>query len=281
MTSPDPGPVLVTGCSSGVGEATAALLAKRGCTVYATARNPDSLSGLAALGCRTLALDVTDEASRAAAVATVEREHGAVGVLVNNAGFGVYATVEEVELEQLRAIFETNVFGAVRMAQLVLPGMRRAGTGRIVTVSSVAAHVSVPLLGAYTSTKHALTALTDALRVETRSSGLTSVVIEPSAIRSKFTDKAEGLSDETAPSGRSSAYPVPSAMRRRVLTGLLQAPVLAARPERVARCVVLAATTPSPKPRYRPTLGAHAAVLAYRVTPTWLWDAALRAGTGL
>jgi NAD(P)-dependent dehydrogenase (short-subunit alcohol dehydrogenase family) len=278
MTQPDPGPILVTGCSSGVGEATAALLARRGCTVYATARKPESLTDLAALGCRTLALDVTDEASMAEAVATVEREHGAVGVLVNNAGFGVYSTVEEVDLAQLRAVFETNVFGAIRMVQLVLPGMRRAGTGRIVTVSSVAAHVSVPLLSAYTATKHALTALTDALRVETAALGVTCVVIEPSAVRSRFTDNAPGLSKEST---RSSPYHVPSPSRRRLLTGLFQAPMFAARPETVARSVGRAVLAPSPKARYRPTVGAHAVVAAYRVTPRRLWDAGLRAGTGL
>src|SRR4051794_31650417 len=126
--------VLVTGCSSGIGKATAQALAAAGHTVYATARRPETLGELAAAGARTLALDVTDEDSRKAAVAAVEAEHGAVGTLVNNAGYGVYGPVEEVPMDDVRREFETNVFGLGRMTQLVLPGMRAAGRGRIVNV---------------------------------------------------------------------------------------------------------------------------------------------------
>src|SRR4051794_29129990 len=126
---------LITGCSSGIGRATALRLAANNWTVYATARRVESLEDLAAEGCKVLPLDVTDEETMVAAVTEVERVHGAVDALVNNAGYGEYGPVEEVPLDAARREFETNLFGAARMCQLVLPGMRRQGRGRIVNVS--------------------------------------------------------------------------------------------------------------------------------------------------
>jgi NAD(P)-dependent dehydrogenase (short-subunit alcohol dehydrogenase family) len=113
-------------------------------TVYATARNVDALDGLAAKGCKTLALDVTDEGSMVRAVRAVEDAEGTVGVLVNNAGYGQQGAIEEVPLEAVRRQFETNVFGPVRLAQLVLPGMRRQHWGRIVNVSSMGGRLTFP-----------------------------------------------------------------------------------------------------------------------------------------
>ncbi|HLH14954.1 MAG TPA: SDR family NAD(P)-dependent oxidoreductase, partial [Solirubrobacteraceae bacterium] len=115
--------VLITGCSSGIGRASALRLARAGWTVYASARRPESLAALAEAGCRTLALDVTDERSMRAAVATVEDAHGAVGVLVNNAGYSQSGALESLSMDAVRRQFETNVFGALRLAQLVLPAM--------------------------------------------------------------------------------------------------------------------------------------------------------------
>src|SRR2546423_14557654 len=134
--------VLITGCSSGIGRATAERLAKNGHTVYATARRPEAIADLEKAGCKVLALDVTDEASMSAAVRAVEEAEGAVGVLVNNAGYSQSGAVESVSMEAVRAQFETNVFGLVRMCQLVLPGMRRQGWGRIVNISSMGANLT-------------------------------------------------------------------------------------------------------------------------------------------
>src|ERR1700728_2043357 len=164
----DPGAILITGCSSGIGRATAEHLAGHGYTVYATARRLESIAELADRGCRTLALDVTSEDSMAAAIAAVEDEHGSVGALVNNAGYAVSGAIEAVSVDQLRDEFETNVFGYVRMAQLVLPGMRRARRGRIVNISSVAGRVTMPGAGAYAASKYAVEAISDALRFEGR-----------------------------------------------------------------------------------------------------------------
>src|SRR5436190_21574229 len=118
--------VLITGCSTGIGRATAEYLAVRGHTVYATARRLDSIGDLEARGCRVLELDVTDEESMTNAVKAVERAEGAVGVLVNNAGYSQSGAVESIPMDAVRKQFETNVFGLVRMCQLVLPAMRRS-----------------------------------------------------------------------------------------------------------------------------------------------------------
>src|SRR5579862_5002674 len=126
--------VLITGCSSGIGRATALWLAGKGWTVYASARRPESIAELADAGCRTLTLDVTDEESMRAAVAQVEREHGAVGVLINNAGYSQSGPVEQVSLDDVRRQFETNVFGVVALTQLVLPQMRAQRWGKIVNI---------------------------------------------------------------------------------------------------------------------------------------------------
>ena len=165
--------VLITGCSSGIGRATAERLARGGRKVYATARRLESIADLAATGCETLALDVTDEASMQAAVAEVERREGAVGALVNNAGYSESGAIEETPIERVRAQFETNVFGLSRMCQLVLPGMRRAGAGRIVNIGSMGGRLTFPGGGYYHATKHALEALSDALRFEVEGSAST------------------------------------------------------------------------------------------------------------
>src|SRR6266581_4485539 len=182
--------VLITGCSSGIGRATALRLARSGWTVYASARRPETLSDLADAGCRTLALDVTDEQSMSAAVREVEQAEGAVGVLINNAGYSQSGAVESVKLEDIRAQFETNVFGLVRMCQLVLPGMRRQGWGKIVNLSSMGGRLTFPGGGIYHGTKHAVEAVSDALRFEVRGFGVDVIVIEPGLIRTQFAEAA-------------------------------------------------------------------------------------------
>src|SRR3712207_3203566 len=182
--------VLITGCSSGIGRATAERLARRGWTVYATARNVEAIAPLEERGCRLLPLDVTDEESMRSAVEEVERAEGAVGVLINNAGYSQSGAVEEVPMEKIRRQFETNVFGLVRMCQLVLPGMRGQGFGRIVNLSSMGGRLTFPGGGYYHATKHAVEAISDALRFEVRGFGVGVVVIEPGLIRTGFAETA-------------------------------------------------------------------------------------------
>ena len=188
--------VLITGCSSGIGRAIAERLASGGHRVYATARRPESIADLKEKGCDTLPLDVLDDESMRAAVAHVEEAEGAVGVLVNNAGYGQSGAIEAVPIDAVRRNFETNVFGYLRMAQLVLPGMRRQGWGRIVNMSSVAGRVTMPGSGPYSATKFAIEALSDALRFEVKGFGVRVSIVEPGPIRTRFTETANaGLPD--------------------------------------------------------------------------------------
>src|SRR4051794_39462436 len=182
--------VLITGCSTGIGRATAEHLAAKGHTVYATARRPETLSDLADQGIHTLALDVTDEASMRAAVDQVVAEQGAVGVLVNNAGYSLSGAIETVDMDDVRRQFETNVFGLIRMCQLALPGMRDQGWGRIVNISSMGANLVFPGGGAYHATKFAVNALSDALRFEVKGFGVDVTVIEPGLITTEFGETA-------------------------------------------------------------------------------------------
>lgn len=182
--------VLITGCSTGIGHATASKLAASGrWTVYATARRVETLEDLRAAGCRALALDVTDEASMAAAVDAVE---GGVDVLVNNAGYSQSGALETLPMDAVRRQFETNVFGALRMAQLVLPGMRAKGKGTIVNVSSMGGRLTFPGGGAYHATKYALEAMSDALRMEVARFGVDVICVEPGLIRTEFSATAVG-----------------------------------------------------------------------------------------
>jgi len=182
------GSVLITGCSSGIGQAAALALHEAGRTVVATARNPDTLSGLAGRGLRTLALDVTDESSMRAAVDAA----GPVDVLVNNAGYGLYGTVEQLPMAEIRRQFETNFFGLVRLTQLVLPGMRAAGGGRILNVSSMGGRATLPGGAFYHASKYAVEALSDALRMEVARFGIDVVLIEPGPVRTPWNDVAAG-----------------------------------------------------------------------------------------
>src|SRR5262249_26329628 len=193
-------PILITGCSTGIGRALATRLGRAGYPVYATARRLESIAGLERDGCRLLALDVTDEESMAAAVRVVGEEYGAVWGLVTNAGYGELGPVEEVPMARVRRQFETNVFGLARMCQLVLPGMRAAGRGRIVNVGSMGGRVTFPGSGYYHASKYAVEAITDALRYEVRPFGVAVSLVEPGPVRTAFGATAlTGLAESAAP----------------------------------------------------------------------------------
>src|SRR5450756_2301703 len=200
-------PILISGCSSGIGAATAASLVQAGHTVYATARKTETLADLKALGCHPLALDVNSEDSMIAAVKAVEEEHGQIGTLINNAGFGDYGPIEESDLERVRAMFETNVFGLARLTQLVLPAMRRSRSGRIVNIGSMGGRITFPVGGFYHATKYAVEAISDALRVEVKPFGIDVILVEPGLIRTNFERRVnESLEMATPPHGEDTAY---------------------------------------------------------------------------
>lgn len=264
------GPVLITGCSSGVGRAAAAIFRAAGYETFATARDLSALDDLRAIGCRTLALDVTDESARRAAVETIEREFDAVGILVNNAGYGQYGPLEEISLDALRLQFETNVFGGLRLSQLVLPAMRRAGHGRIVNVSSVAGRVSSIGGGAYHASKFAVEALTDALRPEVEPFGIDVVNVLPGPIASHFeATLLKGIPD----TGPRSPYAYFKQRLAESMRGLLDPHgfgVMSA--DSVANVVFTAATAKRPKTRYSVGVIAHLGPIGRALTPDRVVD---------
>jgi NAD(P)-dependent dehydrogenase (short-subunit alcohol dehydrogenase family) len=264
--------VLITGCSTGIGRATAERLARHDWKVYATARRPESIADLESAGCRTLALDVTDEASMQAAVRAVEEAEGAVGVLVNNAGYSQSGAVESVPMEDVRRQFETNVFGLVRMCQLVLPGMRRQGWGRIVNVSSMGANFTFPGGGFYHATKHAVSALSDALRFEVKGFGVDVVIVEPGLIVTEFGDTAAAQVGE----GNGGPYGEFNAAVAKATAGIYKGPAakLGGGPDSVAKAIEKALK--KPKIRVRVTPSAHLMLTQRRLMTDGMWDRLMR-----
>ncbi len=236
----------MTGCSSGIGRAAALEAAARGHRVYATARDTASLSDEGRPEIRTLPLDVTDAGSIAAAVSAALSQEGRIDALVNNAGFGRYGAVEDVVIAEWRAQFDVNLFGSIAMISAVLPSMREAGSGTIVNVSSVAGRVPIPFASPYCASKHALEAVSDALRVEVAAFGVRVVVVEPGPIESRFTERARsGVAALLArPGPYADVYRnAESAMRKEFQVGVLP-------PEAVAKVILNAIESKRPRARY-------------------------------
>jgi NAD(P)-dependent dehydrogenase (short-subunit alcohol dehydrogenase family) len=271
-----PEAVLITGCSSGIGRAAAERLLAKGFRVYATARRPETLTDLAARGCTTLALDVCDDDSMRAAVERVEADHGAVGALVNNAGYGEYGPIEEVPVDRVREQLETNVIGPMRLAQLVLPAMRAQEQGRIVNIGSMGGRLTFPGGGWYHATKHALEALSDAMRFEVAPFGIQVVLVQPGLIRTGFGDTATGsLRDSGEASG---AYGALNAAVDAQMHGAYNGSMarLGGGPDAVAKVIATAVTTRRPRPRYKVTASARILMATRRWTTDRMWDAILR-----
>jgi NAD(P)-dependent dehydrogenase (short-subunit alcohol dehydrogenase family) len=268
--------VLITGCSSGIGQATAERLAEHGWTVYATARRLDSIAPLADRGCRLLELDVCDEGSMRAAVDEVVGAEGAVGVLVNNAGYSQGGAVEEVSMDAVRRQFETNVFGLVRLTQMVLPEMRRQGWGKIVNLSSMGGRLTFPGGGFYHATKHAVEAIGDALRFEVRGFGIDVITIEPGLIKTAFGETAVGAIHEATPDEG------PYAKFNAAVAGTTASAYegglgrLGAGPEAVARKIEKAIGARRPRARYPVTASARVLMTQRRLMPDRAWDALMR-----
>jgi len=198
-----PGTVLITGCSSGVGQATAAAFREAGWTTYATARNLDDLDALAEAGCHTDTLDVTDDADVDRVVDRVVDERGRLDCLVNNAGYGQLGPVEDVPVEAMQRQFDVNVYGPHRLTRAALPVMREGDGGTIVNVSSVSGRVSSPGNGVYAASKFAMEALSDALRTEVSSFDVDVVLVEPGPVDTAFRERAV---DEAEEFPRTAAY---------------------------------------------------------------------------
>jgi NADP-dependent 3-hydroxy acid dehydrogenase YdfG len=275
-------PVLISGCSSGIGAATAAALVETGHTVYATARRTETLADLVALGCHPLALDVTSEDSMIAAVNTVEAENGRVGTLINNAGFGEYGPIEESDLDRVRAMFETNVFGLARLTQLVLPAMRRSRSGRIVNIGSMGGRITFPVGGFYHASKYAVEAISDALRVEVKPFGIAVILVEPGLVRTNFESRVnESLEVTTAPGGTGTAYADLLAANEKNTTGAYANDFMATGTESVAAVIVKALESPRPRSRYVVTSAAKVMINLRRFGGDRVWDATMRRQFGI
>jgi NAD(P)-dependent dehydrogenase (short-subunit alcohol dehydrogenase family) len=187
--------VLTTGASSGIGRATAAEFLRREWTVYATARDTDDVADLADAGCETAELDVTSDADVERVVDRVTAEAGRIDCLVNSAGYAQYGPVEDVPVDALHDQFDVNVYGPHRLTRAVLGRMRERRTGTVVNVSSVQGRLSSVGAGAYAGSKHALEAMSDALRREVDEYGIEVVVVEPGPVRTRFGDRADAELD--------------------------------------------------------------------------------------
>lgn len=270
--------VLITGCSTGIGRATAERLADRGHRVYATARRLESIEDLAAKGCELLSLDVTDDESMVAAVKAVEGAEGAIGALVNNAGYSQGGAVETVSMEALRRQLETNFFGLVRLTQLCLPGMRDQGWGRVVNVSSMGGRFTLPGGGAYHASKYAVEAWSDALRWETQKLGIRVAVVEPGIVLTDFAKAHAGAIDEAQSEDAEGPYAGFNAAVRSRVDGAYEGALakMGSSPAKIARVIERAITSSRPKPRYRIGMDARSVIVLRRLLPDRLFDAFLR-----
>lgn len=268
---------LVTGASSGIGEATALKLHGLGYTVYAAARRTDRLQKLAEAGIRPLAMDVTDDDSMRTGIDRIVTDTGRIDVLVNNAGYGSYGAVEDVPLSEGRYQFEVNVFGAMRLAQLALPHMRAQHSGTIINVTSMGGKIYTPLGGWYHGTKFALEALSDCLRMEVKPFGIDVVVIEPGGIKTEWGGiAAEGLRKASG----DGAYAKQAEAVATSLTSEANAKRLSS-PQVIADAIGKAVTAGRPKTRYATGFGARPMITLRGILSDRGFDSFISRATGL
>lgn len=260
---------LVTGASSGIGRKIAQLLAQRGARVFGTARKPSSASPLP--GVEFVRMDVTDEDSVSAALEEIAQKAGPIEILVNNAGYGLTGALEETNLEEAREQFETNFFGVLRVTNAVLPGMRKAGRGRIANISSVVGFIPAPFMGIYAASKHALEGYTETLDHEVRQFGVRAVLIQPSYTKSNINQN-----EKTAQTNLN----IYAAQRQRMHEVVVKGVKNGDEPQLVAEAVWRAVTAKSPRLRYPVGQGVLLNQLR-RFAPAALFDLAIRKASSL
>lgn len=269
--------ILVTGASSGIGDATALRLRQQGHTVYAAARRVRRMRHMENSGIRVLAMDVTDDASMQSGIAIIIAQQGKLDVLVNNAGYGSYGAVEDVALEEARAQFDVNVFGAVRLIQLALPHMRDQRSGTIINITSMGGKIYTPLGAWYHGTKFALEAISDCLRVELQPFGIDVVVIEPGGIKTEWAGIAAQQLLKT--SGDGAYAPQAEAMAQSMIgedSRKRQSP-----PQLIADTIAKAVKVKRPKTRYAVGFGARPIIFLRRWLSDRAFDGFMRRATGL
>jgi short-subunit dehydrogenase len=261
---------LITGATSGIGEATADRLHSRGYQVFAAGRNPEVLHALRSRGLQARALDVTDEAAVARLIDEIHTDHAGVDVLVNSAGCGLPGPLEQVALSELRNLFEINVIAMLHLSQAVLPGMRARGTGTIVNIGSTGGRFASPGAGGYHISKYGVEALSLALRAEVKQFGVRVVLIDPTAVRTKFLD-----AQRTAMAQSYAVDDPYGEFKRRyadVTGSMAENSLLTLDADTVARAVVRAVMAKNPKPRYIVGASGKASVLARLLLTDRMWD---------
>jgi NAD(P)-dependent dehydrogenase (short-subunit alcohol dehydrogenase family) len=261
---------VVTGASSGIGFATASLLAERGYRTFGTSREPAARTG--PKGVELIKLDVDSDDSAVSAIRDVVDRAGPIDILVNNAGYGLIGAVEETTLVEARAQVETNFWGVVRMTSLVLPSMRQRRSGRIVNVSSVLGYVSVPFHAFYVAAKHALEGYSEALSMELQPFGVRVILVEPSYIRTGFFDHHQNVRTRLD-AYRSEGDRALAVMGQHIRNG--------SDPEAVAKVIVDAATTSNPDVRYSAGFGSGILKAGRTLLPTGLFDRVVRKSLAL
>ncbi len=258
--------VLITGCSTGIGRAAAKLLRARGWRVLATARKAADVEALAAEGFESFLLDVADDASvKDGAARALALVGGALGALVNNAGYGQPGALEDVSRDAIRRQFEVNVFGLQDLTNRVLPAMINAGAGRVVHLSSVLGRAVIPMMGAYCATKHAVEALADAQRIELRGTGVGVALVEPGPITTEFHRNARAIGEATLRRGTRFDLELYAAQASSANRFSLP-------PDAVAEAIAHALESTRPRARYRVTLPAKVAPLLRALLPTCAYD---------
>ena len=266
--------LLITGCSSGIGQCCAHGMKARGWRVFATARKPEDLAALEAAGLEALYLDYADAASVDACAREVSRRTGGtLDALFNNGAYGQPGAVEDLTRDVLKAQFETNVFGWHQLTRLCLPMMRANGGGRIVNNSSVLGLTAMKWRGAYNASKFAIEALSDTLRLELRGTSIHVVLIEPGPIASRFTEHALAAFERNIDAGNSPYRAAYERQRARLGRGGSKRFKLG--PEAVLVKLVQALEAPAPRRRYYVTLPTYMMAYARRVLPPPLLDRVL------
>jgi short-subunit dehydrogenase len=272
---------VVTGCSTGIGLATARLLRDRGWRVAATARRPADLERLRGEGFEPVDLDVADAASvERAARQILDLFGGRIGALINNAGFGQVGAMEDLSREAITHQFAVNVVGLQDLTNRLIPAMRRQGFGRIVNISSVLGRVSLPFMGVYSASKYAVEAISDAMRVELAGSGIAVVLVEPGPIATAFRENVASRGQATLdPESVQHADYYARELKRRGEQNH-RPDLFTLPPEAVAEKIRHAVESPHPKTRYKVTVAAYAGALMARLAPDWLIDAMMARQTG-
>ena len=264
--------ILITGASSGIGFDAAQMLARQGHRVYAAARRTALMEPLKELGVHVIGMDVTDEASMVQGVEAVIQAEGRIDVLVNNAGYGYLGAIETVSMEEARRQLEVNVFGLARLTQLVLPYMRKQGSGRIVNTSSIAGKMVIYMGGWYNVTKFSVEAFSDALRMEMKPFGIDVVMIEPGAIK---TDWGPIAARHLKESSAGTAYEEVGTQWASNIDWFYKTNMLS-KPSVVAKAISRTVNKRHPKTRYRTGRFSHVGVFFNAIMPDRWWDAIMR-----